>query len=135
MKSRWIASACAAALLILGSSAAYAQERHEHKWDRDHPVFDDHEREVVRGWWGGHRDHPLIGFRVEDRLPADWEPRLQVGFVLDTGWRHRLHPVPVDLYGELPPPPPHFHYYVLGGHIVLVDQRDWHVADVINIDL
>jgi len=50
MKSRWVATAFAAALLIFASGAAFAQqERHEHKWDKDHPVFDDHERVVVRG--------------------------------------------------------------------------------------
>jgi hypothetical protein len=135
MKSRWIATAFAAALLIFVSGAAFAQsqERHEHKWDKDHPVFDDHERVVVRGWWSAHRDHPVVGFRDADRLPGGWDARLQAGFVLDSDWRHRLQPVPVDL--ELPVPPEHFKYFVLGGHIVLVDQRNWHVADVINIDL
>jgi hypothetical protein len=53
--------------------------------------------------------------------------------VLDNDWRRRALPVPIELYRRLPPPP-HFHYYVLGGHIVLVDQRNWRVADVINID-
>jgi hypothetical protein len=136
MKSRWVATAFAAALLIFASGAAFGQqERHEHKWDKDHPVFDDHERVVVRGWWGAHRDHPVVGFRDEDRLPGGWEGRLQPGFVLDSDWRHRLQPLPSDLASDLPAPPEHFKYYVLGGHIVLVDQRNWHVADVINIEL
>jgi hypothetical protein len=136
MKSRWVATAFAAALLIFASGAAFAQsqERHEHKWDKDHPVFDDHEREVVRGWWSSHRDHPVEGFRDGDRLPRDWDSRLQAGLVLDSDWRHRLREVPVDLSADLPVPPEHFKYYVLGGHIVLVDQRNWHVADVIKIN-
>ena len=139
MKSRWIVIALVASLLTFVSGAVIAQEhheqtKHEHHWDKDHPVFDDHEREVVRGWWSNHRDHPPVGFRDGDRLPGGWEARLQVGFELDSDWRHRLQPVPVDLDADLPVPPEHFHYYVLGGHIVLVDQRNWHVADVINID-
>jgi Ni/Co efflux regulator RcnB len=76
----------------------------------------------------------VVGFRDEDRLPGDWEPRLQVGFVFDNDWRHRAHPVPVDLMSELPPPPRGYHYYVVGGHIVLVDSG-WRVTDVIKINL
>ena len=116
-----------------GHGHAYGQEKHEHHWDAHHPQFDDHEREVGRDWWAHHRDHPVIGFRVEDRLPPGWEPRLQAGFVFDRGWRARCHPVPPDLYAELPPPPPYYRYYVIGGHVVLVD-RGWRVADVININ-
>nr|HEV7953510.1 hypothetical protein [Candidatus Acidoferrales bacterium] len=134
MRSRWLAAILAVVFATFVSGAAFAQ-KHEHHWDEHHPVFDDHEHEVVNTWWGTHRDHPLIGFRVEDRLPADWEPRLQVGFVLDAGWRRRMHPLPADLIAELPPPPPHFVYEVIGAHVVLVDRRDWHVADVININL
>ena len=73
MKARWLAAILAVVFATFVSGATFAQ-KHEHHWDKDHPVFDDHEHEVVNTWWGTHRDHPLIGFRVEDRLPADWEP-------------------------------------------------------------
>jgi hypothetical protein len=136
MRKHWYIAAIAAALMICVAGAAYAQERHEHHWDEHHPMFDDHEHVVVNGWWAAHHEHPVIGFRVEDRLPGDWDARLAPGFVLTVDWRHKyMHAVPADLYAQLPPPPPHFHYYVIGGHICLVDQRDWHVADVININL
>src|SRR5579863_8894413 len=141
-KTRWfLAAFVAAAMLMFVGGPTFAQDRHdrddrhEHEWDREHPRFDDHERVVVNGWWGEHREHPVVGFRVEDRLPRDWEPRLQVGLVFDSGWRARLHEVPPDLYRRLPPPPPHFTYYVVGGHVVLVDRRNWRVADVIHIEL
>jgi hypothetical protein len=136
---RMVATIVTAAFLMFVGGSALAQdhhdrdEHHEHQWDREHPRFDDHERGVVTGWCGERHERPIIGFRVEDRLPRDWEPRLQTGFVLDNDWRRRALPVPIELYRRLPPPP-HFHYYVLGGHIVLVDQRNWRVADVINID-
>jgi len=130
-----------AAFVTFTGSASIAQdrhereERHEHHWDRDRPAFDEHERVVVNGWWAEHHERPIIGFRVEDRYPREWEPRLQVGFVLDNDWRHRMHPIPIELYRRLPPPPPHYGYYVIGGHVCLVDQRDWRVADVIHIEL
>jgi Ni/Co efflux regulator RcnB len=142
MKTRWfLAVSVAAAFVLFAGGAARAQERHdrddrhEHRWDRDRPVFDEHERVIVNGWWGERRARPVIGFRVEDRLPREWEPRLQVGFVLDNDWRRRAHPVPIELLRRLPPPPPHYTYYVIGGHVCLVDRRDWRVADVIHIEL
>jgi hypothetical protein len=142
MKARWWMAVCVAALFVLfNGGSLYAQEyhdhdqdHHEHHWDPHHPQFDDHEREVGHDWWAHHHDHPVVGFRVEDRLPPEWEPRLRAGFVFDAGWRARVHPVPPDLYAELPPPPPHYRYYVIGGHVVLVDHA-WRVADVININL
>ena len=137
---RFLAAFVAVAMLMFVGGNAFAQDRdrdehHEHHWDREHPAFDDHERVIVNGWWGDHRAHPVVGFRVEDRLPRDWEPRLQVGLVFDAGWRARMHDVPPDLYRRLPPPPPHFRYYVVGGHVVLIDQRNWRVADVIHIEI
>lgn len=139
MKLRWLMAACATVLFAsLGGIAVKAQERaqeqHQHQWDRNNPKFDDHEHQVVDDWYKGHREHPVVGFRAEDRLPGNLESSLVAGFVLDADWRKRCHPVPADLMGELPPPPPGYRYYVVGGHIVLVD-GGWRVADVINISL
>jgi Ni/Co efflux regulator RcnB len=138
MKLRWLMAALATlSFAAFSGSVARAQDRqdhHEHHWDEHNPRFDDHEHQVVNDWWGHHHDHPVVGFRAEDRLPAAGDGRLVVGFTLDNDWRHRVHPVPADLMAELPPPPVGYRYYVIGGHIVLVD-RDWRVADVININL
>jgi Ni/Co efflux regulator RcnB len=141
MKAPWWLAICVAALIAaFNCPTAHAQDRqddqqhHEHHWDKDHPQFDDHERTVARDWWGTHRDRNVVGFRDQDRLPADLEPRLQVGFVLDNDWRRRAHPVPVDLLAELPPPPPHYRYYVIGGRVVLVD-GGWHVVDILSVNL
>jgi hypothetical protein len=162
MKARWWMAVCVAALFVLfngsvlyaqddhghghgeehhdqghdydhGHGHAYGHEKHEHHWDEHHPRFDDHEREVGREWWEHHHDYRGEGFRDEDRLPRAWEPRLQVGFVFNHDWRARCYPVPGDLLVELPPPPRYYRYYVIGGHVVLVD-RSWRVADVININ-
>jgi Ni/Co efflux regulator RcnB len=151
MKVRWSIAAFALALFAAfgaGAGTLYAQEHdhedhgehhdehgdhHEHHWDEHHPQFDDHEHVVVNSWWVGHRERPVVGFREEDRLRPEWEPRLQVGFVFDRDWRARCRPVPEDLLVELPPPPRHYRYYIVGGHVVLVD-RGWRVADVININ-
>jgi Ni/Co efflux regulator RcnB len=137
---RFLAVFVVAAFVTSAGSAVIAQERHEeerheHHWDRDHPRFDDHERFEVDRWWRERHERPIIGFRVEDRYPREWEPRLVPGFTLDYEWRRRMHPIPIELYRRLPPPPRYYSYYVIGGHVCLVDRRDWRVADVIHIEL
>jgi len=144
MKVRWCVGICVAAFVAMFNiSTVHAQDRddhdhekheehHEHHWDREHPQFDDHERVVVHDWYGGHRDRVVVGFRDEDRLPPEWEPRLQVGFVFDNDWRRRCYPVPAELLVQLPPPPRHYRYYAIDGRVVLVD-RGWRVADVLNV--
>jgi hypothetical protein len=133
MKRRLFLAICAVATAAFIGGAAYAQE-HVHHWDANHPAFDDHERTVLNGWWEHHRDHPVIGFRVGDRLPPNLEGQLRPGFVLTADWRsHWLHRAPTDLIAVLPPPPPHFGYYVIGGHVCLIDLRSWRVADIISV--
>lgn len=139
MKLRWLLAACAyLSFAAFGGNAALAQDHHddhhEHHWDEHNPKFDDHEHQAADDWWAHHRDHPVVGFRASDRLPAAWEPRLAVGFTFTSDWRRRTHPVPTDLLREFPPAPRGYHYYVIGGHVVLVDPG-WRVADVININI
>lgn len=140
MKVRWMMAACAALLFAGFSGTAVraqeqrAQDQQHRQMDAKNPKFDEHDRQAANNWYSSHKVHPVAGFRSEDRLPAGWEGKLAVGFTLDTDWRQRLHPVPADLMAELAAPPAGYRYYVIGGHVVLVD-RDWRVVDVININL
>lgn len=139
MKLRWLMAACATLMFAgFGSSVVraqdHAQDEQHRQMDAKNPKFTDHDRQAANDWYTGHKDHPVAGFRAEDRLTADDEGKLVVGFTLDTDWRRRVHPVPADLMATLAVPPSGYHYYVIGGHVVLVD-RDWRVVDVININL
>lgn len=102
--------------------------------DKDHPRFEDRDREAVHGWFTEHRDHLPAGLRERDRLPSELESRLQVGVVLDSDLRHRIHPVPVDLLDRLLPCPKHYRYVVIGAHIVVIDDG-FHVFDIIHFEL
>lgn len=108
-----------------------AQER-DH--DRDHPRFEDKDRQTAKAWFNEHHDRLPEGLRERDRLSPELESRLQIGVVLDNDLRHRIHPVPADLLDRLPPCPPHHRYVVVGGHIVLIDDG-FHVYDVIHFEL
>jgi hypothetical protein len=141
MKIRNLLSSSAVALLGLAlpfsGGSAFAQD-HDRDRDRDrdhdHPRFEDHDRQVVRGWFTEHHDHLPRGLRNPDRLPPELEPRLQVGVVLDRDMRHRIHPVPEELLERLPPCPRHYRYVIIGGHICLIDDG-YHVSDVIHFEL
>ena len=138
---RWIVS-CAAVLglsLPITPSQAFARERehdreHERDRDRDHRRFDDHDRQVARGWYTEHHDRLPEGLRDRDRLPSEFEPRLREGEVLDRNLRHRIHPVPQELLERLPPCPRHYRYVIIGGHICLIDDG-YQVFDVIHFEL
>ena len=139
MKLRWLMAACATLMFAgLGSSVVraqdHAQDEQHRQMDAKNPKFTDHDRQAANDWYTGHKDHPVVGFRAEDRLSSDLDSQLVAGFVLNTDWRKRCHPVPVDLMAELPAPPTGYRYYVVGGHVVLVDSG-WRVVDVININL
>jgi hypothetical protein len=115
-----------AVLFSLVSFSAFAQDH------RDHDRFDDNDRRVAREWYEHHRDRPPVGFRERDRLEEQHEALLREGFVLDTGFRGRMRPVPAGL--RLPPPPRHQRYVVIGGHIVLIDDG-YRVHDVIHLEV
>lgn len=144
MKTRLLLAACVTVLFasfgICGATAqteanhAQAPMGHEHKWNMDHPQFDEHERAVTRDWYRDHREHLPPGFRDRDMLTADMDKQLQPNFMLTTDFRKRAFPVPGDLYKQLPVPPPGYHYKVIGGRLCLVDP-DWRVHDVIRFQL
>lgn len=137
MKTRWVLIVLAAALMVFVSNAAFAQDNNtdnDKKWDNLHPMFNQHEHEVITKWWAEHRDKPPTGFRDEDKIPADWEPQLVPGFVLDNNWRARMHHLPGSLIFHLRRPPIPYIAYVIGGHIVLVNHTEWRVSDIINVN-
>jgi Ni/Co efflux regulator RcnB len=102
--------------------------------DQDHARFDDHDRQVSRDWYNENHDHLPHGLRNRDRLPPQYESRLQDGYVMDHFMRGRIYPVPDDFYRRLPPPPSGYRYVFVGGHAVLID-GDYRVHDVIHFEL
>src|SRR6185312_5236299 len=79
------------AVATSGFGLAAAQDHGRGRGNDHH--FSDHDRDAVRVWVKDHHDHPPTGFRDRDRLPPDLESQLRIGFVLDRGWRARMHPI------------------------------------------
>ena len=80
-------------------------------------------------------------FTDSDRQAAiDWynqsrnvSSRLQVGAVLDQDLRARSVPAPIELERRLTPAPTGSRYVMIGGALVLLDNRDY-VQDIIRFD-
>ncbi len=124
--------------LALLAGSAFAQDRDDHRRDRD----DDHRGAQSRQ----HYDHPQYHFRTEDgeRLAsryndsAQWRDRRDrheyyEGQRLEGDWQTRIRPVPQEYYRELPPPPPGYVFGYSDGYAVAYNPTTRIVADVIDL--
>ena len=147
---------CAALLLALGPTAAFAQHdndddhghgnghayghgKHDRGDDRDHGngerrYYHDHDREL-HDWYQGHRDHLPPGLAKRDELPPGLERQLVARGTLPPGLRGRMHPCPVEVESFLPPPPPGYMHTVIGGHVALVNRKTFFVLDVFHFEM
>jgi Ni/Co efflux regulator RcnB len=140
-------TACALALALLAVSGriASAQDRgqgfgngqnrpdNNADWNRQHPSFNDQDRQVTRDWYRQHQRRLGVGWRERDRLSPDMEGRLRRGQRLDPRLRRQMHWLPSDLSRRYGPAPRGFRYAIIGGNIVLLDTQ-YQVHDVFRFD-
>ena len=81
--------------------------------------YQDHDRQVARGWYSEHEGHLPPGLAKKDRLPPGLQRQLDARGTLPPGLQKRIQPVPRDLEVRLAPPPPECEHVVIGGNIVL----------------
>src|SRR5260370_122526 len=135
-------TATALAILLSGGGVALAQGQghghghgkghDKHGDDQDGGFYKDHDREVLRGWYGEHRDQLPPGLAKKDRLPPGLERQLVRRGTLPPGLQKRLQPCPEDLERRLPPPPPDCAHVVIGGHLVLLNRKTNIIVDVFH---
>ena len=140
--TKWMV-AFALGIFMLGPHFALAQghgkgkghEKHAGDDDQDQGYYQDRDRESARGWYDEHRNNLPPGLAKKDRLPPGLEKQLVRRGTLPPGLQKRLQPVPVDLERRLPPPPPECAHLLLGGHIVLLNQRTNVVVDLVHFEV
>ena len=122
-----------------GHGHAYGQEKeqyHEYdRVDRDHDFYRDHDRFAMRDWYVAHREHLPPGLAERDHLPPGLERQLMVRGTLPPGLRERVYPCPPEMVRVLPPPPPDCEHVLIGGHVVLLNRRNFLVVDVFHFEL
>ena len=147
---RWM-DLLAAVLLTLMSSAAFAQGRGQGR-ERDRNdnhtnagvqnvnvsvqvVFSSQERDILRGWYGDHKNNLPPGLAKRDRLPPGLESQLRERGTLPPGLQKKVMPLPVDLERRLPPPPSGCSRVVIGGNIVLMDTKTSYVHAIFQFEI
>ena len=143
MTSKWL-RACATAAFFVTSGFAFAQgQGHGHGRDKDkhgdddnryEHFYGDHDRDQLRGWYHGHSGHLPPGLAKRDQLPPGLERQLVVRGTLPPGLQKRIEPCPPELVRVLPPPPPECEHVVIGGHLVLLNRRNFMVVDVFHFE-
>lgn len=93
--------------------------------------FNDRDQRAMRDWYRDHRFNPE--FRDRERWNDQMERQIQVGVVPDPEVRLRAHPVPQELVVRLHVPPHNYQYFLLGNHLVLVDEM-WTIRQIFNFE-
>jgi Ni/Co efflux regulator RcnB len=130
MKTRWWMTACAAALLALTCGAAVAKDQNRGQSKKEYRQFNENQRQYARTYYNQNQRY----FAQDSRWKNDHENRLQPGYVLDRDMRRMSRPAPRDLMRGLGPAPRGYRYVVIGGHVVLVDNR-YRVHDAIHLHI
>lgn len=154
MSRKWFYVPCAALVLSIGLTPAFADHDHDHGHGRGHGnghangherhdddgyrrdddggrryYYRDHDRELHE-WYRVHYDNLPPGLAKRDRLPPGLERQLVVRGTLPPGLRREMHPCPIEVERYLAPPPPGYMHTIIGGHIVLVNRRTFFVLDI-----
>ena len=141
--SKWLRASVTAAF-FLTSGFALAQGRGHGKGhdkdkhgddDRSEHFYRDHDRDEMRDWYHAHYEHLPPGLAKRDRLPPGLERQLVVRGTLPPGLQKKIEPCPPELVRSLPPPPPDCEHVVIGGHVVLLNRRNFMVVDVFHFEL
>jgi hypothetical protein len=118
-----------------GHGKGHGKGHDKHGDDDTEDYYKDHDRETMRGWYDKHENNLPPGLAKRDRLPPGLEKQLVRRGTLPPGLQKRLQPCPRDLERQLPPPPPECAHLLIGGHIVLLNQRTNVVVDVVHFEI
>jgi Ni/Co efflux regulator RcnB len=147
MRSRKWLTVFAVGVFVLTSHDALAQgngngnghgnghNKHSEDADRDDRYYSDRDVESAHRWYSDHENNLPPGLAKRDRLPPGLEKQLVRRGTLPPGLHKRLVRCPEDLERRLPPPPPECEHVLVGGHIVLLNQRTNVVVDVVHFEI
>jgi hypothetical protein len=143
--TRWIIGA-AMGFFILNGNCVMAQgngnghgkghNKHEDGDDQgERYYYSDRDRDSAHQWYYAHENNLPPGLAKKDRLPPGLEKQLVRRGTLPPGLEKRVVRCPEDLERRLPPPPPECAHVLVGGHIVLLNQRTNVVVDVVHFEI
>ena len=95
-------------------------------------LFTQEERTLVVGWFRNNGSGLPPGLAKRNRLPPGLEKQLRERGTLPPGLQKKLAPVPVALEQRLRVLPTGYRRVVIGGNIILLDERTAFIYDVIR---
>ncbi len=95
-------------------------------------VFTPQERSIVTQWFRGQRSGLPPGLAKRDRLPPGLEKHLEERGTLPPGLQKKVSPLPSDLERQLTPLPTGYRRVVIGGNVILMNDRTSLVYDIIR---
>jgi hypothetical protein len=131
-------------LLVFAGSAVLPQDRAPDRNDQklsqnrkrqNHAKFDDHDRQLTRGWYDQHRDKAVAGLRDQNRVTPYVDSRLQIGPAQDADRRTNPRPAPIEFWHRLTSSPRSYQYVAIRGHVAAIDDNYQDVNDLIHLRL
>lgn len=145
MRSRWIVAilivwTVCGGFLLAGQGKGKGRGKHQTAGEEvrealppSEAIFTEEEREVITGWYGGGRQGLPPGLAKKDRLPPGLEKQLRRRGSLPPGLQKKLQPVPVELQRRLRVLPTGYRRAVIGGNIVIMDEKTSLVYDIVRL--
>ncbi len=152
MLSKWLWAAAVAVTLVAGGvvlaqrqkspQSPKAEQQNEEKGisgrikqglPESEPVFTEQERILIKDWFRvrGRSGLPP-GLAKRDRLPPGLEKQLRERGTLPPGLQKQLHPLPYELERELRRLPTGYKRVVIGGNIILMEEKTAVIYDIIR---
>jgi len=136
LRASMMAAFCMTSGLALAQGHGKGHDKDKHAYDeRNEYFYRDQDRDEMRDWYNAHAEHLPPGLAKRDRLPPGLERQLAVRGTLPPGLQKKIEPCPPDLVRVLPPPPPDCEHVVIGGHLVLLNRRNFMVLDVFQFEV
>ncbi len=95
-------------------------------------IFTREERIIVTSWFRTNRSDLPPGLAKRDRLPPGLEKQLRERGTLPPGLQKRVQPLPFELERQLHRLPTGYRRVVIGGNVILMDERTSVIYDIIR---
>jgi len=96
------------------------------------PGFPKEDVNTIRAWFHVNRAGLPPGLAKRDELPPGLQRHLEKNGQLPPGLQKKIQPLPPDLEVHLPRLPRGYKRVVIGGHVILIEERRATVVDIIR---
>jgi hypothetical protein len=109
-----------------------AEERGREGGRASEVVFTSRERNIISNWFRTSRGNLPPGLAKRDRLPPGLEKQLRERGTLPPGLQKRIEPLPDDLERQLSRLPGGYRRGVIGGNVILMNEKTAVIMDIVR---